>query len=110
MVVPKVGELWKIKDWFLLLNLIIVVVVDLDDTLSDEVHLLDIALVTNDSLSWGVESAEHVDDKLIGESSLALIEEVVERFLEFLENSSVLDKLSLHLWSNLLVEHELFND
>jgi hypothetical protein len=60
------------------LDLIIVVVVDLNDTLSNEVHFLHVTLVTDDSLAWGVESAEHVDNKLVGESSLALIEEVVE--------------------------------
>jgi hypothetical protein len=73
------------------LDLIVVVVVYLDDSLSDEIHLLDITLVTNDSLTWGIESAEHVDNELVGESSLTFIEEVVERLLELLENSCVLD-------------------
>jgi hypothetical protein len=91
------------------LDLIVVVVVDLDDSLSDEIHLLDITLVTNDGLTWGIESAEHVDDELVGESSLAFIEEMVERLLELLENSCVLDQLGLHLWSDLLVENKLLN-
>jgi hypothetical protein len=46
--------------------------------LSNEIHFLDIRLVANDSLTWGVKSAEHVDDKLISKASLALVEEVVE--------------------------------
>lgn len=110
MVVSEVRELWQVEDWLLLLNLIVVVVVDLDNSLSDEIHFLDITLVTDDGLTWGVESAEHVDDELVSETSLAFIEEVVERLLELLENSRVLDKLSLHLGGDLLVENKLFNN
>jgi hypothetical protein len=91
------------------LDLIVVVVVYLDDSLSDEIHLLDITLVTNDSLTWGIESAEHVDNELVGESSLTFIEEVVERLLKLLENSCILDQLGLHLWSDLLVKNKLLN-
>lgn len=110
MVVSEVRELWQVEDWLLLLNLIVVVVVDLDNSLSDEIHFLDITLVTDDGLTWGVESAEHVDDELVSETSLAFIEEVVERLLELLENSRVLDKLSLHFGGDLLVENKLFNN
>ena len=35
---------------------------------------------------------------------------MVERALKFLKDSSVLDQVSLHLWSDLLVELELFDD
>ena len=110
LVVTEVRELGEVEDWLLLDDLIVVVVVDLDDTLSDEVHLLDVALVADDSLSWRVKSAEHVDDELVGEASLALIEEVIEGLLKLLEHSGVLDELSLHLWGNLLVEDELLDD
>ena len=110
MVVSEVRELWQVENWLLFLDLIVVVVVDLNNSLSDEIHLLDITLVTNDSLTGSVESAEHVDDQLVGETSLAFVEEMVERLFEFLENSSVLDQLGLHLWSDLLVENKLFND
>jgi hypothetical protein len=110
LVVSEVRELWQVEDWLLLLDLIVVVVVDLNDSLSDEIHLLDVTLVTNDSLSRGVESAEHIDDELVGETSLAFVEEVVERFLKLLEDSGVLDKLGLHFWGDLLVENELLNN
>lgn len=60
------------------MDLIIVVVVNLNDTLSNEVHFLNVTLVTDNSLAWGIKSAEHVNDQLVGESSLAFIEEVVE--------------------------------
>jgi hypothetical protein len=109
LVVSEVRELWKIEYWFLLLDLIVVVIIDLNNTLPDEIHFLDVTLIADDSLAWGVKSAEHVDDQLIGESSLTFIKEVVERLLKLLENSSVLDKFSLHFWSNLLIENELFN-
>ena len=110
LVVSEIGEFREIEDWLFLLDFIIVVVIHLDDTLSNEVHFLDITLVTDDSLAWSVKSAEHVDDQLVGKSSLTLIEEMVEGLLELLENSSVLDEFSLHLWSNLLVEDKLLND
>jgi len=35
---------------------------------------------------------------------------MVERFLEFLEDSSVLNQVCLHLWGDLLIELELFNN
>jgi hypothetical protein len=35
---------------------------------------------------------------------------MVEGFFKLLEHSSVLDQLSLHLWCDLLIEWELFND
>jgi hypothetical protein len=78
LVVSEVRELWQVEDWLLLLDLIVVIVVDLYDSLSDEIHLLDVTLVTNDGLSRGIESTEHVDDELVGETSLAFVEEVVE--------------------------------
>ena len=78
--------------------------------MSDEIHFLDIALVADDSLAWSVKSTEHVDDQLVGESSLAFVEEVVERLFELLKNSRVLDELSLHLGGDLLVENKFFND
>ena len=35
---------------------------------------------------------------------------MVERSFEFFEDSSVLDEVSLHLWCDLVIEWELFND
>ena len=90
--------------------LIILIVVYLYESLPDEIHLLDIALETDDSFTWSVNSAVHTDDKLIGEASLALFKEVIEASFKFLEHSSVLDEIGLHLWSDLLVELELFDD
>lgn len=110
MVVSEVRELWKVKNWFFLDFLIVLVVVDLNETLSDEIHLLDIALVTDDSLAWSVNSAVHCNNQFVGKTSLTLLEEMIERSLEFLEDSSVLDQVSLHLRSNLLIELELLND
>jgi hypothetical protein len=78
--------------------------------LSDEEELLNIALVADDSLTGGIDSAVHVDNELVGETSLALIEKVVERLFEFLEHSSILNQVSLHLWRDLLIELEFFND
>jgi hypothetical protein len=46
--------------------------------LSDEIHFFNIASITDDSLSWSVNSAVHADDKLVGESSFAFFEEMVE--------------------------------
>ena len=110
MVVTEVRELGEVQDWLFLLDFIVVIIVDLHDTLSDEVHFLHIALVADDGLTRGVKPTEHVDDQLVGEASLALVEEMVERFLELLENSRVLDKLRLHLRGDLLIENELLDN
>jgi hypothetical protein len=78
--------------------------------LSDKVHLLHIALVRDDDLAGSVDSAVHCDDKLIGETSLAFLEEVVEGSFELFEHPGVLNEIGLHFWGNLLIELELFND
>jgi len=78
--------------------------------LSDEIHFFNIASVTDDSLAWSIDSAVHTNDKLIGETSFTLLKEMIERFLEFLEDTSVLNQVSLHLWGDLLIELELFDD
>ena len=110
LVISEVRELWQVEDWLLFLDLIVVVVVDLDNSLSNKIHLLDVTLVTNNGLTRCVKSTEHVDDELVGESSLTFVEEVIERLLELLENSCVLDQLGLHLWGDLLVENKLLNN
>jgi len=83
---------------------------DLNDTLSDEIHLLDITLVADDSLTWCVQPTVHAYDQFIGETSFTLIKEMVESLLELSEYSSTLNQISLHFWSHLLVELELFDD
>ena len=50
------------------------------------------------------------DNQFIGETTLTLVKEMVEGLFKISENSSVLDELSLHFWSDLLKEWELFND
>ena len=78
LVVTEVREFGEIQDWLLLGFFIILVVVDFNETLSNEVHLLDITLVADNSLAWCVDSAVHSNDELIGEASFALLEEMVE--------------------------------
>ena len=58
----EVGVLWQVQNWLLFVSslvlllldfLVIVLVVEyLNETLSDEVHLLDVGLVANDNSSW----------------------------------------------------------
>ena len=91
MVVTEVRELWKIKNRLLLDFLVVLIVVNLNETLSNEVHFLDITLVADNSLSWSVDSAVHSNNQLVSETSLTLLEEMVERSLELLEDSGVLD-------------------
>jgi len=78
--------------------------------LSDEIHLLHIALVGNNDFTRSIDSAVHGDDQLVGEASLAFFEKVVERSFELFEHPGVLNEVSLHLRSDLLVELELFDD
>ena len=111
LVVTEVTEFRKIEDWlFILAFFAALISIELNNTLSDEEKLLNITLVADDSLSWSIDSAVHVNDELVGETSLALIEEMVERLLEFLEDSGVLNQVGLHLWCDLLIELEFFND
>jgi len=110
LVVTEVGELRQVEDWLFFLVLVIFIVEDFNQTLSDEVHFLDIALVRNDNFTRSVNSAVHSNDQLISEASLAFFEEVVEGSFEFLKDSSVLDEVGLHFWSDLLIELELFNN
>jgi len=110
LVVSEVRELWKIENWLLLGFLVVLIIVNLNETLSNEVHFLDITLVANNSFPWSVDSAVHSNNQLVSETSLTLLKEMVERSLELLEDSGILDQISLHLWSNLLVELELLNN
>ena len=118
--VAEVGVLGEVQDRFLFVNssllvvtnfiVISLIVVHVDQSLSDEEHLLDVGLVADHDLAWDVDPAEHVDDQVVGEASLALLEEVVEGLLEVSEGPSALDEFSLHLGSDLLVELELLDD
>jgi len=78
LVISEIGELWQVENWLLLGDLIVFIVEYLDETLSDEVHLLDITLVRDNDFTWGVNSAVHSNNELIGETSLALLKEMVE--------------------------------
>jgi hypothetical protein len=104
LVISKITKFRQVKNWSFLHDFIIVIVVNLNDTLSNEVDFLDIALVADDNSSRSIKSAEHIDDQFISEASLTLVEEMVERFFKLLEHSGVLDQLSLHLWRDLLIE------
>ena len=110
LVVSEVGVLWQVEDWLVLDDLIVFIVEHLDEPLSDEPHFLHVGSVWNDDSTGVLDSTEHVDDHLIGKAALALLEEMLEGSLELLEDSGVLDKVSLHLWSDLLEEGELFNN
>ena len=111
LIVTEITELWQVKNGLFVLAIFAALVgVKFHNTLSDEEELLDVALVADDSLAGSVDSAVHVDNELVGETSLALIEKVVERLFEFLEHSGILNQVSLHLWRDLLIELEFFND
>jgi hypothetical protein len=110
LVVSEVAEFRQVKNWSLLNDLIVVVIKNFNDSLSNEINLLHVTFVADNNSSRGVKSAEHINDKLVGEAPFALIKEMIERLLEFLENSGILNKLGLHFWSNLLIERELFDN
>jgi hypothetical protein len=111
LIVTEITELWQVKNGLFVLAIFAALVgVKFHNTLSDEEELLNIALVADDSLAGSIDSAVHVDNELVGEASLALIEKVVEGLFEFLEHSGILNQVSLHLWRDLLIELEFFND
>ena len=74
-----------------MLQLIVVIVEHLHNTLSNEKHLLHVALVADHSFVLLEDTTEHVDDELVGEAALTFIEEMIERPFKFLEDSRVLN-------------------
>lgn len=109
LVVTEVGILGQVENWLLLLLLVILVIVNFYKSLANEVHLLHITLVANHNLARSLNTAEHLDNQFVCESSFAFFEEMVEASFKFLENSSVLNEICLHLGSDLLVELEFFD-
>lgn len=91
-------------------QVVVLVVVHNNVALFDEVHFFHVGLVADDRHVSHVESAQHVDDQVVGESSLALVKEVAECLFELSEGLGALNQLGLHLRSDLLVELELLND
>jgi hypothetical protein len=78
--------------------------------LPDEVHFFYVTLVADDALARGRDAAVHLDDQLVGESTLTLLKEVVEGSLELFEDAGVLNQVGLHFWGDLLVELELLDN
>lgn len=112
MVVTEVGVLWQIKDGLVLkpFTLISFIIVHFNESLPNEIHFLDIALIADHHFAWSGNPAVHLDDQFVGEAALALLKEVIKRSLELFEHPGVLDEVSLHLGSDLLIELEFFND
>ena len=92
------------------LDVVVFVVVDVHEALSDKEHFLNISLITDDNFTWDINPAQHIDDQVIGEASLALFEEVVERLFEVSESPCALDKFSLHFGRDLLIKLKLLYD
>jgi hypothetical protein len=78
MVVAKVRILRQEQNWFFFVNLIIFIIENFNQTNSDEVHLLDDALVLNDSSARRVDSAVEVDNDFVNETSLTFLKKVIE--------------------------------
>ena len=110
MIVTKVTEFWKVKNWSFFIDFIVFVIVHLNQSLPDKVHLLDVTLVADNALARRRDTAIHLYDQFVREATLAFLEEMVERSLEFFEHTCVLDQIGLHLGGNLLIELELIND
>lgn len=79
-------------------------------SLFDEVHFFYIAFVSNYSHIVHIKSTEHINNKIIRESSFAFIKEVTKCLLKIFESSGALDKFSLHFWCDLLIELKFFYD
>jgi len=71
-------ELW----WYIMLR-----IENLNNTLSNEVHFLDIAFVTDNNFSWSIKSAIHIDDKFISKASFTFIKEMVKGLFEVAKDS-----------------------
>jgi len=110
LIITEVRIFRQVKNWLLFVDFVVFIVENFNQTLSNEIHFFNVTSITNNCLAWSIDSAIHTDDKLIGKSSFALFEEMVEGLFEFFEDSGVLNQVSLHLWGDLLIELELFNN
>ena len=110
VVVTEIGELGQVQDGLPRLVGVHIVVVHLHHSLLDEVHFFQVGFVGYHDSVLLVNSAVHLDNKFVSETSLALLEEVAEGLFELFESSCVLNQVSLHLGGNLVVEIEFFND
>lgn len=111
LVITEVAELGQEENGLRrAVLLVMLIVVDFDETLSDEEHFLDVLAEANDLAALRIDTAEQVDDEFVNEATLALIKEVVERLLEVLEDARILDQIRLHLGRDLMVEVELLDD
>ena len=104
LVVAKEAVFWHVTDAIIFNQLIISVVEHLNDPSREEINCLDFALVGDNGFSLLKLSTEQRDNKLVGEAPFALIKEVFKFLLKVVEQFSLMDQLSLHLWSHLLVE------
>ena len=110
VVIAEVRKLGQVQNRFLAHFLVVFIVEDFDETLPNEEHFLDVLAEANNLTTLRIDTAEQVDDEFVNEATLALIKEMVESLFEVLEDASVLDQVSLHLGSDLMVEVELFDD
>jgi hypothetical protein len=78
VIITEVGVLRQEKNWLFLVNFIIFVVKDFDETNSDEIHFFNNTFMLNDSSSRSVDSTVKIDDNLVDKSSLTFFEEMVE--------------------------------
>jgi hypothetical protein len=82
----------------------------LNYTLPDKEHLLNITLVTDDSFTWCIEPAIHINDEFISKASFTFIKEVIECLFKVFEDPGTLDQIGLHFRCHLLIELEFFDD
>ena len=83
---------------------------NLNYTLPYEKYFLYYAFVWDDCIVLWVNSAKHADDALVCESTLTFIKEMIEVTFEFVEDTGVLNQLSLHLGCYLLEKVELLDN
>ena len=79
-----------------------------DCTFLDEVDLTEFLTIVYYSKIRLINSCKHIDDQFVEETSFTVFKEMLEVQLKVLENS--IHNLSLHLWWNLLIEVEFFNN
>jgi hypothetical protein len=109
LIVAKIGESWEVQNRLLFGQLVILVVEDLHLASLDEVHLLDTALVADNSLSRLVNPAIKVDYQLVDESPFTLFEKVIKTSFKLFELESLNNQLSLHLGGHPLIELKFFD-
>lgn len=91
LVIAKVAVFRQVQNGLIFDDFIVFVVEHFNYALSDEVHLLNIAFVADDSFVCRGDAAVHINNKFIRKTALTLFKKVAELSFKIPEKARALD-------------------